>query len=81
MSISNKDIVVKSYFSTRLFEMIELHCTAANKPKSQFVREAVEAVLIPRVPNHIPAPPKKTSPKSGLAFPGRRGGAPIPIRC
>jgi ribosomal protein L4 len=80
MSINNKDIPVKSYFSATLFERMAAYCTAKNISQSRLVRESVHAALHQRRESYGPTP-RRASTKVGTAFPGRRGGTPIPIRC
>lgn len=80
MSIDNKDIPVKSYFSARLFEQMAAYCNSKNISQSRLVRESVHAALHQRRESYGPVT-RRTSTKVGTAFPGRRGGAPIPIRC
>lgn len=59
------------------------HCIATNVKKSEFVRAVVMSALQPRT-HRIRAKRRREGPKLGLSFdlmlPGRRGGAPTPLR-
>ena len=80
MSINNKDIPVKSYFSAELFAQMGAACYVKGISQSQLVRDSVHAALHPRRESYGPVQ-RRASTRVGPLFPGRRGGAPIPIRC
>lgn len=78
MSINNRDIAVKSYFRESLFSRMEATRAETGESRSQYLQNAVLASL--HRADHSPRPARRASTKVGLSFPGRRGGAPIPIR-
>jgi len=79
MNKSTRDIVVKTLLNADEFKAFEQQCHADDVSQSRAIRELVKGWLhLNQTPAHRERP--KAGHNRARAFPGRRVGAPVPLR-